>query len=101
MLLAMIDEYVDKGVWSRTTVAGECAGRRPRPRLRPAGGRRWCGRKKWWLSRPRVPPKGLLEEARRKLQQSRDCANQILKAAMAINIDVHAEMEIRDHGSVL
>ena len=41
-----------------------------------------------------MPPKGLSEDARRKLQQSRDCANQILKAAMAINSDVLAEMEI-------
>jgi hypothetical protein len=41
-----------------------------------------------------VPLKGLSEEGRRKLQQSRDCANQILKAAMAINSDVLTEMEI-------
>ena len=59
-----------------------------------------CGRpsvrqeEKWWLPCPRVPPKGLSEDARRKLQQDRDCANQVLKAAMAINSDVLAEMEI-------
>ncbi|RWW84146.1 hypothetical protein BHE74_00007260 [Ensete ventricosum] len=41
---------------------------------------------KWWLPVPRVPPNGLSKEARKRLQQSRDCANQILKAAMAINI---------------
>ncbi|RWW04368.1 hypothetical protein GW17_00032414, partial [Ensete ventricosum] len=40
---------------------------------------------KWWLPVPRVPPNGLSKEARKRLQQSRDCANQILKAAMAIN----------------
>ncbi|XP_020274087.1 rop guanine nucleotide exchange factor 1-like isoform X2 [Asparagus officinalis] len=51
---------------------------------------------KWWLPCPCVPPNGLSEEARKKLQQCRDCANQILKAAMAINSGVLAEMEIPD-----
>ena len=37
---------------------------------------------------------GLSEDARRSLQQCRDCANQILKAALAINGSVLAEMEI-------
>lgn len=49
---------------------------------------------KWWLPCPKVPPGGLSEDARKKLQQSRDCTNQILKAAMAINSNVLAEMEI-------
>ncbi|KAE8668977.1 Rop guanine nucleotide exchange factor 1 [Hibiscus syriacus] len=49
---------------------------------------------KWWLPSPKVPPNGLSEDARKKLQQSRDCTNQILKAAMAINSNVLAEMEI-------
>lgn len=51
---------------------------------------------KWWLPCPKVPSDGLSEAARRRLQQSRDCANQILKAAMAINSSVLAEMEIPD-----
>lgn len=51
---------------------------------------------KWWLPCPRVPPKGLSEDARKRLQQCRDCVNQILKAAMAINSIVLAEMEIPD-----
>ncbi|KAG1361028.1 Rop guanine nucleotide exchange factor 1 [Cocos nucifera] len=51
---------------------------------------------KWWLPCPRVLPNGLSEDARKKLQQCRDCANQILKAAMAINSGVLAEMEIPD-----
>ncbi|XBH71875.1 hypothetical protein VPH35_099272 [Triticum aestivum] len=98
MLLAMIDEfketdfwYVDRGIVVDDGGGGPC----------PSSSSSSCGRPssvrqedKWWLPCPRVPPKGLPEEARRKLQQSRDCANQILKAAMAINSDVLAEMEI-------
>lgn len=49
---------------------------------------------KWWLPCPKVPPKGLSEDARKRLQQCRDCTNQILKAALAINSNVLAEMEI-------
>lgn len=49
---------------------------------------------KWWLPCPKLPPNGLSEESRKKLQQCRDCTNQILKAAMAINSSVLAEMEI-------
>ncbi|EFH44699.1 hypothetical protein ARALYDRAFT_915713 [Arabidopsis lyrata subsp. lyrata] len=44
----------------------------------------------------RAPPNGLSEEARKKLQQCRDFANQILKAALAINSGVLAETEIPD-----
>uniref|UniRef100_A0A803N1N1 PRONE domain-containing protein n=1 Tax=Chenopodium quinoa TaxID=63459 RepID=A0A803N1N1_CHEQI len=43
-----------------------------------------------------VPPRGLSEDARKRFQQCRDCTNQILKAAMAINTSVIAEMEIPD-----
>lgn len=49
---------------------------------------------KWWLPYPKVPPKGLSEDARKRLQRCRDCTSQILKAAMAINSSVLAEMEI-------
>lgn len=49
---------------------------------------------KWWLPCPKVPPNGLSEDARKKLQQCRDGTNQVLKAAMAINSNVLAEMEI-------
>lgn len=43
---------------------------------------------------PRVPPGGLHENSRKQLQHKRDCTNQILKAAMAINSTALAEMEI-------
>ncbi|KAK4340506.1 hypothetical protein RND71_041968 [Anisodus tanguticus] len=48
---------------------------------------------KWWLPCPKVPPRGLSEDGRRRLQQCRDCTNQILKAALAINSNVLVEME--------
>lgn len=49
---------------------------------------------KWWLPFPKVRPNGLSEDARKRLQQCRECTNQILKAAMAINANVLAEMEV-------
>ncbi|MED6209823.1 Rop guanine nucleotide exchange factor 7 [Stylosanthes scabra] len=49
---------------------------------------------KWWLPVPRVPPCGLNDNARKQLQHKRDCSNQILKAAMAINSITLAEMDI-------
>ncbi|XP_027332312.1 rop guanine nucleotide exchange factor 5-like isoform X1 [Abrus precatorius] len=49
---------------------------------------------KWWLPVPRVPPAGLNENSRKQLNHTRECANQILKAAMAINNNALAEMEV-------
>ena len=49
---------------------------------------------KWWLPVPRVPPGGLHNKTRKQFQHKRDCANQILKAAMAINSNALAEMEV-------
>ncbi|KAK7390469.1 hypothetical protein VNO78_25775 [Psophocarpus tetragonolobus] len=49
---------------------------------------------KWWLPVPQVPLSGLHESSRKQLQHKRDCANQILKAAMAINSITLADMEI-------
>ncbi|CAD6223949.1 unnamed protein product [Miscanthus lutarioriparius] len=97
MLLAMIDGFKGTEFWyvDRGVMVEDSGG--PFPSSSSSSS---CGRpsvrqeEKWWLPCPRVPPKGLSEDARRKLQQSRDCANQILKAAMAINSDVLAEMEI-------
>ncbi|CAM8987294.1 unnamed protein product [Rhodiola kirilowii] len=96
MLLAMLDGftntefwYVDRGI----ALAGEsgCNGytslkSSERPSIRQE--------EKWWLPCPKVPSKGLSESTRNKLQQCRDCANQILKAVMAINNCVLSEMEI-------
>lgn len=49
---------------------------------------------KWWLPVPRVAPGGLTENSRKQLSHTRECANQILKAAMAINSIALAEMEV-------
>ncbi|KAK9154375.1 hypothetical protein Sjap_001855 [Stephania japonica] len=49
---------------------------------------------KWWLPVACVPPGGLNEESRKQLHHKRECANQILKAAMAINSVALAEMEV-------
>lgn len=43
---------------------------------------------------PCVPDSGLQEKGRKELQKRRDCANQIHKAAVAINSTVLAEMEV-------
>ncbi|KAI6702498.1 hypothetical protein NL676_011634 [Syzygium grande] len=51
---------------------------------------------KWWLPVPCISPGGLSEKARKHLQQKRDCATQIHKAAMAINSSLLDEMDIPD-----
>ncbi|TVU31772.1 hypothetical protein EJB05_23473, partial [Eragrostis curvula] len=51
---------------------------------------------KWWLPVPCVPDAGISEKARKDLQQKRDCANQIHKAAVAINSGVLSDMEVPD-----
>ncbi|KAH6769177.1 ROP guanine nucleotide exchange factor 5 [Perilla frutescens var. frutescens] len=49
---------------------------------------------KWWLPVPRVPPGGLPEGVRKQLRHKLESANQILKAATAINGIALAEMEV-------
>ncbi|KAJ4826394.1 Rop guanine nucleotide exchange factor 3 [Turnera subulata] len=51
---------------------------------------------KWWVPVPCVPPGGISDKSRKHLRHKRDCANQIHKAAMAINGSVLAEMDIPD-----
>ncbi|KAM7271201.1 hypothetical protein ACFE04_030415 [Oxalis oulophora] len=51
---------------------------------------------KWWLPVPRVPAGGLTEHSRKQLNCTRECTNQILKAAMAINDGALSEMEVPD-----
>ncbi|GAA0173973.1 guanyl-nucleotide exchange factor [Lithospermum erythrorhizon] len=52
---------------------------------------------KWWIPTPKVPSNGLSEVTRKWLQFQKDSVNQVLKAAMAINAQVLAEMEIPDN----
>uniref|UniRef100_A0A7N0T0E2 PRONE domain-containing protein n=1 Tax=Kalanchoe fedtschenkoi TaxID=63787 RepID=A0A7N0T0E2_KALFE len=49
---------------------------------------------KWWLPCPTVPENGLSDGQKKRLQDSRYRTEQILKATMAINNSVLAEMEI-------
>ncbi|KAL0338255.1 UNVERIFIED_CONTAM: Rop guanine nucleotide exchange factor 7 [Sesamum angustifolium] len=77
--------YVDKGVLS---LEADESSAYPRPISRQED--------KWWLPVPRVPTGGLSEDARKMLQHKRDCTNQILKAAMAINNTALAEMDVPD-----
>lgn len=49
---------------------------------------------KWWLPIPCVPDYGLHERSRKELQKKRECANQIHKAAMAINSSILSEMAV-------
>ena len=49
---------------------------------------------KWWIPTVRVPPEGLSDQSRKWLQHQKDLVGQVLKAAMAINANVLAQMEI-------
>ncbi|KAJ4978802.1 hypothetical protein NE237_009582 [Protea cynaroides] len=90
MLLEILDSfsktdfwYVDQGIFA-PDADGSASFRKPLQRQE----------EKWWLPVPRVPPGGLQENSRKQLQHKRECTNQILKAAMAINSIALAEMEI-------
>lgn len=49
---------------------------------------------KWWIPTVKLPPGGLSDKTRKWLQNQKDAVNQVQKAAMAINAQVLAEMEI-------
>ncbi|CAH9142478.1 unnamed protein product [Cuscuta epithymum] len=92
MLLSILDGfcetefwYVDRGLVLAAESDNSYSYSSGRPSVREED--------KWWLPCPKVPPKGLSEDGRKRLQQCRDCTNQILKAALAINSTVLAEME--------
>ncbi|GKC66338.1 Rho guanine nucleotide exchange factor 8-like protein [Tanacetum coccineum] len=52
---------------------------------------------KWWLPTVKVPPERLSEESRKWMQYQKDCVNQVLKASMAINAEILAEVEIPEN----
>eukprot|EP01018_Ginkgo_biloba_P018361 Gb_34956 [translate_table: standard] len=92
MLLETLDSfcdtefwYVDRGILLADVNDDGCG-----PLRRPSQRQE----EKWWLPTPRVPPNGLSDNARKRLQHHRECTNQILKAAMAINSHVLSEMEV-------
>ncbi|CAI9786427.1 unnamed protein product [Fraxinus pennsylvanica] len=80
--------YVDRGIIvdESEKYSSEVSGGRPSIRQE----------EKWWLPYPKVATKGLSDDMRKRLQQCRSCTNQILKAALAINSNVLAEMDIPD-----
>lgn len=97
MLLSLLDGfrdsefyYVDRGI----IVADSDTETFSRPLSSSSAGPSIRQEEKWWLPFPKVPQNGLSENVRKALQHCRECANQILKAAMAINSNVLAEMEI-------
>ncbi|CAH8379302.1 unnamed protein product [Eruca vesicaria subsp. sativa] len=93
MLLEILDSfeetefwYVDQGIMAHESAAedGSSSFRKSFQRQED----------KWWLPVPRVSPGGLQDKSRKQLQHKRDCTNQILKAAMAINSITLADMDI-------
>lgn len=96
MLIGMLDGFCETEFWyvDRGIVVGDGGDHDAFSSMVPSGRPSVRHEEKWWLPCPKVPQNGLSEDARKKLQQCRDCTNQILKAAMAINSSVLAEMEI-------
>lgn len=92
MLLEILDSFSDTDFWyvDQGILASESDGSDSFRRLHLRQ------EEKWWLPVPRVPPGGLNEKSRKHLQHKRECTNQILKAAMAINSNALAEMEVPD-----
>ncbi|KMT20481.1 hypothetical protein BVRB_1g004680 isoform B [Beta vulgaris subsp. vulgaris] len=92
MLMDILDSFEEKEFWyaeqgnvtmnsSRTTSFRKVVARKD---------------EKWWLPIPCIPPGGLSDSGRKHLKHQRDCANQIHKAAMAINSNTLNEMEVPD-----
>ncbi|KAM0009754.1 putative PRONE domain, Rop guanine nucleotide exchange factor [Helianthus debilis subsp. tardiflorus] len=76
--------YDEQGSMSRNSRSGSFRGA-PQPQRKE---------EKWWLPLPCVPAGGLSETAKKHLRQKRDSANQIHKAAMAINSSILSDMTI-------
>ncbi|KAL9261158.1 Rho guanine nucleotide exchange factor 8-like protein [Drosera capensis] len=49
---------------------------------------------KWWIPTVKIPPGGLTEATRKRLQCQKDSVNQVLNATLAINAQILTEMEI-------
>ncbi|KAJ6765842.1 ROP GUANINE NUCLEOTIDE EXCHANGE FACTOR 1 [Salix purpurea] len=96
MLISMLDGFSETEFWyvDRGIVVGDGGDCDTYPSGFSGGRPSIRQEDKWWLPCPKVRPDGLSEDARKRLQQCRDCTNQILKAAMDINSSVLVEMEI-------
>ncbi|OMP00403.1 Plant specific Rop nucleotide exchanger, PRONE [Corchorus olitorius] len=92
MLIEILDSFEDREFWYAEQ------GSMSSNSTRTGSFRRIVQRndEKWWVPVPCVPSDGLSEKSRKHLRNKRDCANQIHKAAMAINSSVLSEMEIPD-----
>ncbi|KAI5084176.1 hypothetical protein GOP47_0000345 [Adiantum capillus-veneris] len=88
MLLETLDSFVETEFWyvDQGILMAEDSNQVPLQRQE----------EKWWLPTPKVPMNGLSEDGKKRLQHQRECINQVLKAAVAINTQVLAEMEIPD-----
>ncbi|XP_031277675.1 rop guanine nucleotide exchange factor 12 [Pistacia vera] len=87
MLLDCLDNFKDKNEFNYVS--------RDAPDSEKGGNKRKDD--KWWLPTVKVPEGGLSEMTRKFLQFQKDCVNQVLKAAMAINSQVLSEMEIPEN----
>lgn len=92
LLQEILDSFYDTEFWyvEQGSHSGDSS------RSRPSSFRRIAERKdeKWWLPVPCVLPGGLSDKSWKHLRVKRDCANQVHKAAMAINSGVIADMDI-------
>ena len=86
----ILDTFQDTEFWYAENIPGNSS------RLRRASFRNFFPWKdnKWWLHVPCVILGDLSDKSRKHLIEKRDCANQIHKAAMAINSSVLAEIDI-------
>ncbi|ESW11836.1 hypothetical protein PHAVU_008G062600 [Phaseolus vulgaris] len=93
MLIEILDTFQDTEFWYAENIPGNSS------RLRGGSCRKIVPRKdeKWWLPVPCVLPGGLSDMSKKHLIEKRDCANQIHKAAMAINSNVLAEIDIPEN----
>ncbi|XP_075510809.1 rop guanine nucleotide exchange factor 3-like isoform X1 [Primulina tabacum] len=94
MLLDILDSFEDTEFWyeDQGRISGNSAHSgsfrrilQPRPQRKEG---------KWWLPVPCISLEGLSEKSKKHLRQKRDFANQIHKAAMAINTGIIAEMQV-------
>ncbi|CAL5196076.1 unnamed protein product [Lathyrus oleraceus] len=95
MLIEIFDSFQDTEFWYAEQ--GSISGNSNRSSRSNAGSFRIVAQRKdekWWLPVPCVHTGGISEKSRKHLIEKRDCANQIHKAAMAINSSVLAEMDI-------
>ncbi|CAL1374631.1 unnamed protein product [Linum trigynum] len=92
MLLEVLDSFTDTEFWyvDQGIVGTDADG--------SASFRKTIQRQedKWWLPVPRVPAGGLGDNSRKQLNHTRECTNQILKAALAINATALVEMDVPD-----